>query len=249
MPDGPGRLIGWLSFFRVIVPLAERRRPGKGRSALTLDLMGSFDGSVSGSRSSRCGWRPITSRPGQGVGGRDCPWSLNGVTNAGPFVVPTFSTGIPTYSCRSHGCSSTKWLALTWSLFGLRGRFSGTTLSPEEIFVCFDDFESAAREDAHWSVTEAELAQFAASLGLGEILWCAQRSFKGPPTVFVYTDQQAAELRTSPVRDQWADTYFTIVHRHDPFGYLTRDQIGIAVDSKENFDTNYGSNLYHYFHG
>lgn len=31
----------------------------------------------------------------------------------------------------------------------------------------------------------------------------------------------------------WADTYFEIAKRHDEFGYLSRAEIAIQVDSRE----------------
>jgi hypothetical protein len=76
--------------------------------------------------------------------------------------------------------------------------------------------------------------------------WCIQR-LAGPPIVFVHTDEQAAAVRASRLPTQWADTYYDIAKRHDEFGYLTRAEIAIMVDSKQNFQTNYSSNWYYYF--
>lgn len=115
-----------------------------------------------------------------------------------------------------------------------------------DIFVCFSDFEQVAKHEAHQSVTEREIGQFTATLGLGDNFWCVQRLF-GPPVVFVHTDEQAAALAASPVRDRWADDYFALVQAHDEFGYLLRTEIAIEVDSKENFDLNYEGNWYYYF--
>ncbi len=89
-------------------------------------------------------------------------------------------------------------------------------------------------------------ARFAAGLGLGAQFWCIQR-FAGPPIVFVHTDRQAQALRASTAPAAWADTYFEIAKQHDEFGYLQRSSIAINVDSKENFDTHFSSNWYHYF--
>jgi hypothetical protein len=116
----------------------------------------------------------------------------------------------------------------------------------EEISVSFWDFERVAKSEAHRLVTDGELIRFTSSLGLGDDLWQIQR-YPGPPIVFVHTDQQAAALKASPVRDVWADDYFALVQPHDEFGYLERAGIVIAVDSKENFDNSYSSNWYYYF--
>jgi Domain of unknown function (DUF1963) len=57
----------------------------------------------------------------------------------------------------------------------------------------------------------------------------------------------SADSQASTLPVTWADTYFEIARRHDEFGYLTRSEIAIQVDSKENFEANYSGNWYHYF--
>jgi hypothetical protein len=116
----------------------------------------------------------------------------------------------------------------------------------EEIFVCFEDFEKVAKDEVHDLAVDAELERFESSLGIGDQFWCTQR-FTGPPIVFVHTDEQAQTLRSSPLRDTWADTYCEIARHYDEFGYLDRTEIAIMVDSKENFETNYTGNWYYYF--
>lgn len=116
----------------------------------------------------------------------------------------------------------------------------------EELFVHFDDFESTAKIAAHDDVDRHESDCFVAALELGDRFWCTRR-FTGPPVVFVQTDEQAARLRQGGVPDQWADLYYALVRGHDEFGYIRRDEISIAVDSKETFDRDYASNWYYYF--
>jgi len=116
----------------------------------------------------------------------------------------------------------------------------------QRTFVAFADFEPVAEQDAHRSVTKREIAAFEASLGLGDEFWCTQRGF-GSPIVFVHTDAQADAVKTTDLPDRWADTYFEVLKQYDEFDYLTRAEVSIAVDSKENFDTHYSSNWYYYF--
>jgi len=52
---------------------------------------------------------------------------------------------------------------------------------------------------------------------------------------FVHTNEQAQTIRASVLTVAWAETYFEIAKRHDEFGYLTRSDIEIQVDSKESF--------------
>jgi len=70
----------------------------------------------------------------------------------------------------------------------------------DEIFVYFDDFERVAKWEVHDVVAAAcELADFTASLAIGDRFWCIQR-FAGPPIVFVHTDEQARTLKASALR-------------------------------------------------
>jgi len=131
-------------------------------------------------------------------------------------------------------------------LFGMPRRTPRTYPWRNEIFVVFSDFERTAKREVNDLVPRPELDDWVASLGLGEQFWCTER-FAGPPIVFVHTEDQAAALMNSSMPDAWADSYFALANRHDEFGYLTRDDVAIAVDSKENFDTNYASNWYYYF--
>lgn len=116
----------------------------------------------------------------------------------------------------------------------------------QDIFVCFEDFERVAKWEVHDLATAGELDGFTASLGIADQFWCTQR-FAGPPIVFVHTDEQAQALRASQLPVRWADSYYEIAKRHDEFGYLTRAEIAIMVDSQENFETNYSGNWCYYF--
>ena len=116
----------------------------------------------------------------------------------------------------------------------------------QDLFVYFAEFEKTAEWAAHEAVKGDELTRFIASLDLGDRFWRTER-FVGPPIVFVYTDEQAARLRSPEIRARWADLYYPLVKRHDEFGYLDRNEIHVAVDSKETFERDYSGNWYYYF--
>lgn len=132
------------------------------------------------------------------------------------------------------------------AMFGFPRSERHTGVRADEIFVYCADFERVAKWEVHDLVTGRELENFTASLAIGDQFWCIQR-FAGPPIVFVHTDEQARTVRASALPVTWADTYFEIAKRHDEFGYLTRSQIAIQVDSRENFEANYSGNWYYYF--
>lgn len=131
-------------------------------------------------------------------------------------------------------------------LFDMPRRTPRTFPWRDEIFVYFSDFERTAKWELNDLVVGAGLDEWVESLGLRDQFWCTER-FAGPPIVFVYTDEQATALRESPLPKSWGDGYFALASRFDEFGYLTRDDVVIEVDSKENFDANYASNWYYYF--
>lgn len=131
-------------------------------------------------------------------------------------------------------------------MFGLPRRLQHADVRADEIFVYFADFERVAKWEVHDQATSSELEDFTASLGIGDQFWCIQR-FAGPPIVFVQTEEQARALAASALPSNWADTYFEIAKRHDEFGYLSRAEIAIHVDSRENFEASYSGNWYYYF--
>jgi hypothetical protein len=132
------------------------------------------------------------------------------------------------------------------AMFGLPCHQMHAEVRADDIFVYFEDFECVAKWEVHDLVTSSELQNFTASLGIGDQFWCIQR-FAGAPIVFVQTDEQARVLAASALPLNWGDTYFEIANRHDEFGYLSRTEIAIQVDSRENFEANYSGNWYYYF--
>lgn len=133
------------------------------------------------------------------------------------------------------------------AMFGFPPQLPRGEVRADEIFVCFEDFEHAAKREVHDLVTSSDLEDFTASLGIGDQFWCTQR-LSGPPIVFVQTDEQARAIKASARPQNWAGTYFEIAKRHDEFGYLSRAEIvAILVDSRENFEANYSGNWYYYF--
>ena len=116
----------------------------------------------------------------------------------------------------------------------------------EGLFVVFCDFERLATEHAHAMVTREEARAFEESLLLGDRLWCTARLW-GPPVVFVWTDADAARVRSGGETERFAELWYAVAKAHDEFGYLTREAVAVPVDSKENFDATYSSNWYYYF--
>ncbi|MCL2614431.1 MAG: hypothetical protein FWD95_14560 [Nocardioidaceae bacterium] len=116
----------------------------------------------------------------------------------------------------------------------------------DEIYVVLSDFERTAKWEVHDLVTEDERERWVESLALGEAFWCTQR-FLGPPRVFVHTDAQAAELTEAERQDAWGDGWFALAKAHDELGYLEREDVVIALDSRQSFEENHQGSWYDYF--
>ncbi|MCR5862265.1 hypothetical protein LRS05_08950 [Flavobacterium sp. J372] len=67
-------------------------------------------------------------------------------------------------------------------------------------------------------------------------------------TFFLYTEEQVKQYEKSTVRKEWKNKYFDLLDPYNEFGYLSRDTFEINIDSKENFDNNFQSTWYYYYH-
>ena len=47
--------------------------------------------------------------------------------------------------------------------------------------------------------------------------------------------------------DIWSEMYLDLLNRYDEFGFFTKENFHIKLDSKENFDNNFNSNWYYYY--
>ena len=41
--------------------------------------------------------------------------------------------------------------------------------------------------------------------------------------------------------------YLDLLNRYDEFGFFTKENFHVEIDSKENFDNNFNSNWYYYY--
>jgi hypothetical protein len=113
------------------------------------------------------------------------------------------------------------------------------------VWVIFGAFRPIAQREAAGKVTQEELLQLQQSLH-NEDLWLINYMFT-EPCFFVYTNEQLKKYKDNPIKEVWADKYFTILKRYDEFGYFHRELFTIHMDSKENFDKNYQGNWYYYY--
>lgn len=114
--------------------------------------------------------------------------------------------------------------------------------------VNVQDFEAAAQVRAHQQVSDQQTQAFTAELGLGDRLVAVHRSEDdGLPRLFVRTMAQADEITASGAPDQWAMRWYELAKPHDEFGYLTRDDVRVTIDSEQNVIENHAGDWYYYW--
>ncbi len=91
-----------------------------------------------------------------------------------------------------------------------------------------------------------DIDRMAAEAGFADAYWESSR-LCGPPTLFLYTDEQVKRFSSDDFRGRLDDAYFELALAHDEFSVLERRVTFVGLDSKENFDNNYQSNWYHYW--
>ena len=123
---------------------------------------------------------------------------------------------------------------------GLTGTYSSTNL-----WIIYSAFEPIAKIDANESIPQDKVIAFKTALHNPD-LWEVSRSFSAT-TFFLYTDEQVKQYENSTLRQEWTDRYFALLKQYDVFNYLKREGFTIYLDSKENFDTHYGSNWWYYY--
>ncbi len=115
----------------------------------------------------------------------------------------------------------------------------------KNVWVYYSAFEPIARIEANENVPQDKVVQLKDELN-NKDLWEISSCFSSI-TFFLYTEQQVKEYENNHTQKLWADRYFDLLEPYNEFGYFKRDKFNVYLDSKENFDTNYGSNWYYYY--
>ena len=114
-----------------------------------------------------------------------------------------------------------------------------------DVWVYYSAFEAIAKTEANDSVPNEKVAALKEELNCQELWQIVKMS--SDTIFFVYTDEQVEQFRNSEIRKLWADKYFGLLEPYNEFNYFKRDDFSIGLDSKRNFDNNYGGSWYNYF--
>lgn len=114
----------------------------------------------------------------------------------------------------------------------------------KNIFVVFSDFSKEANTETNSIAFDSFNKDFKRNFPDHYIL---QPIFDAI-IVFFHTDKQVRENSLNGVSEAISDLYFNTLKTFDVCGYITRDNLNITFDSKENLDQNYEGNIYYYLH-
>jgi hypothetical protein len=128
---------------------------------------------------------------------------------------------------------------------GILGKVVKRNPEVNEVFVSFSAFEPIAREEVNGLIPENKIEKLYKELGIPEI-WIISRCF-GSTTLFVFKEEQKNKIKNSAEFKLIEDKYFELLKEYDEFNYWKRENFGIRIDSKQNFDDNYESNWYYYY--
>ncbi|MCA9040661.1 MAG: hypothetical protein KDA65_09970 [Planctomycetaceae bacterium] len=66
-------------------------------------------------------------------------------------------------------------------------------------------------------------------------------------TFFVFTEEQKVECLKKKREREWNASIYSLVKRHDEFGYIKKNTFSVSVESKEVFDTKYKGSWFYFF--
>jgi hypothetical protein len=113
------------------------------------------------------------------------------------------------------------------------------------LWVIFSAFDRVAKMEINESIPQEAVDALQKDLA-DERLWCVSRMFASV-TFFTFTDQEKDACETDGSKERWTQAYFTLLKKYDTFGYFREDDFFIYLDSKENFDTNFGGDWLYYY--
>lgn len=115
----------------------------------------------------------------------------------------------------------------------------------DSIYPSYQAFETLAKEEANNSITQLEILELKEKLHCND-LWDISRCLANV-VFFLYEDKQVRQYKERGFIDIWSEMYLGLLNRYDEFGFFTKENFHVKLDSKENFDTNFNSNWYYYY--
>lgn len=120
-------------------------------------------------------------------------------------------------------------------------------LGNESMNIClsFQAFETLAKVETNNAVTQHEILELKGKLRCNDI-WEISRCLSNV-VFFLYKDKQVSQYEERGYIDKWSEMYLGLLKRYDEFGFYTKENFHIKLDSKENFDNNFNGDWYYYY--
>lgn len=114
-----------------------------------------------------------------------------------------------------------------------------------QLLVIFSAFEPVSMNEANGSIPKESIERLKKTIDHPD-LWEISRHFS-QTTFFLFKDFQVKKHRDQELHQQWNAQYFELLKPYDEFGYFKPECFKVQLDSKENFDKNFGSNWFYYY--
>jgi len=123
--------------------------------------------------------------------------------------------------------------------------FKKTKYKTKNIYISFGAFETAAKIEANWSITETEIRELELDINLPD-LWKIYPEMFDSPTYFFNTENDLTKYSENEIKNNLTTKYFELLKKYDEFNYIHKDNFEIKFDSKENFEKNYQGSWFNY---
>ncbi|GAA4355245.1 hypothetical protein GCM10023185_17900 [Hymenobacter saemangeumensis] len=115
----------------------------------------------------------------------------------------------------------------------------------DDIYVVYFSLEESAVSEANESIPREKIDTLQRAFADNRI-WLFSRCFYST-TLFVFTDEQKAELKKEAIFKTIEDSYFDLLKQYDEFNYWTRHRFGLHIQSKETLDRNHEGSFFYYY--
>ena len=112
-----------------------------------------------------------------------------------------------------------------------------------DIFIKYNDFSLEAKADVNARAIEEARSSITSKY---PTVWHVDIAFY-ESVVFYYSDIDIAMNMENGLSEAIEENYFLILKKYDEINFVTKHNLNLKVDSKENVDKNFQGNLFYYF--
>lgn len=114
-----------------------------------------------------------------------------------------------------------------------------------DVWVIFQEFESAEQAACNERIPQQEIDQFKARFS-AQNLWEISR-FGAYTTFFFLTKDQMTNSKENGLQAEIRKEYLNLLKPYDEFNYFNLENLPVVFDNKENFELNYQGNWHNFY--